>query len=168
MRRFILQVVVDTIAIFGAIVILRLFHVSQPFPFGTTPTPIVQFEDANLLFLILSGLGLTVGNVVLKPVIVAFTGRLILWSLGLFSVIITAAILYLTGAVTPLKLAIADPFWLWVLIGAAIVQLIGSALSALLGPTRPSRPRRPLRSLLPTSTSEMPRSRRRATPCSSS
>ncbi len=138
MRRFILQVVVDTIAILGAVLILRLLHVSQPFPFGTTSTPIVQFEDANLFFLVLSGLGLTVGNLVLKPVITAFTGRLILWSLGLFSVVITALILYLTGAVTPLKLSIADPFWVWVLIGAAIVQLIGSALSALLGLTRPS------------------------------
>ena len=138
LRRFVLQVVVDTLAIVSALLVLRLFSVPDPFPFGTTSVPIMQVEDGRLVYLILSGLGLTVGNIVIRPVLVAFTGRLLLWSMGLFSIVITALVLYLTNIFLPLEVAIASPAWLWLFVGAAIVQLIGSFLSAILGLTRPT------------------------------
>ena len=45
-RRFLLQVVVDTLAITAALVILWLLTVPDPFPFGTSSVPIVQVEMA--------------------------------------------------------------------------------------------------------------------------
>ena len=75
-RRFILQVVVDTVAIAGAILILSLIHVSDPFPFGSGSVPVVQIQTDRLVYFVVAGLGLTIGNIVIRPVIVAFTGRL--------------------------------------------------------------------------------------------
>ncbi len=138
MRRFILQVVVDTISLVGAILILRLLSVSQPFPFGTSTVPIVQAEDSRLIYFVIAGLGLTVGNMVIRPVIVAFTGRFLLWSFGLFSVVITAIVLIVVGRFSPLQLEIAAPWLLWVLVGSGLVQLFDSVLNAILGLTRPS------------------------------
>ena len=138
MRRFILQVAVDTVAIVGALLLLGFISVPQPFPFGSTLVPIAHVDNGRILFLVLSGLGLTIGNIVIKPVIVAFTGRLLIWSVGLFSVVITALVLYITNQVTPLETSFASPTWLWLILGAAVVQLIGSLLGALLGLTRPS------------------------------
>ncbi len=138
MRRFILQVVVDTISIVGAILILRLLSVAQPFPFGTTTVPIVQAEDSRFVFFVIAGIGLTVGNMIIRPVIVAFTGRFLLWSFGLFSVVITAIILIIVGRFTPLHLEIASPWLLWVLLGSGLVQLFDATLNAILGLTRPT------------------------------
>jgi ubiquinone biosynthesis protein len=138
MRRFILQVIVDTIAIAAAVLILSLLHVPDPFPFGAGSVPIVQVESDRFVYFLIAGIGLTIGNIVIKPVIVAFTGRLLIWSVGLFSVVITAIVLWIVGRFTPLDLQIADPFAIWVVVGAALVQIVGSTLSALLGLTRPS------------------------------
>jgi ubiquinone biosynthesis protein len=137
-RRFALQVVVDTLAIAGALFLLSLFSAPSPFPFGTGRVPIVQLENGSLVYLLLSGLGLTIGNVVLRPVIVAITGRLLIWSMGLFSVVITALVLFVTGTLTPLQVTVADPWWAWLLLLAANVQLFGALLAAVLGLTRPS------------------------------
>jgi len=137
-RRFILQVVVDSAAIAAAIIVLGFITVPDPFPFGATRVPVIQSDSARLVYVLLSGVGLTVGNMILRPILVAFTGRLIIWSMGLFSVVVTAVILYITGALTPLTLQVASPFVLWLLVAAAIVQVVGSLFSALLGLTRPS------------------------------
>ena len=137
-RRFVLQVAVNSAAIAAAILILGFITVPDPFPFGSTRVPVVQVDNGRLVYVLLSGLGLTVGNIILRPILVAFTGRLIIWSMGLFSVVVTAVILYITGAITPLTLTVASPFILWVLVASAIVQVVGSLFSALLGLNRPS------------------------------
>ena len=137
-RRFVLQVVVDSAAIAAAVIILGFITVPDPFPFGSASVPIAQAENSRLIYVLLSGAGLTIGNIILRPVLVAFTGRLIIWSMGLFSIVLTAIILYITGAITPLTIQIADPFIVWLLVAAAIVQVVGATFSALMGLTRPS------------------------------
>jgi ubiquinone biosynthesis protein len=137
-RRFVLQVVVDTVAIIGAVLVLSWFSAPDPFPFGAGSVPVVQVESDRLVYFALAGLGLTIGNILIRPVIVAFTGRLLIWSVGLFSVVVTAIVIWVVGRFTPLDLKVAAPFGLWLIVGAAIVQVIGSALSAILGLTRPS------------------------------
>ncbi len=137
-RRFVLQVVVDSAAISAAILILGFITVADPFPFGANKVPIATVDNGKLFYLILSGIGLTLGNMLVRPVIVAITGRLIIWSMGLFSIVVTAIVLYITGAITPLNVQLASPWVLWLLVAAAIVQVIGSILSALLGLTRPT------------------------------
>jgi ubiquinone biosynthesis protein len=137
-RRFVLQVVVDSAAIAAAVIILGFITVPDPFPFGSARVPIAQAENSRLIYVLLSGAGLTIGNIILRPVLVAFTGRLIIWSMGLFSIVLTAIILYITGAITPLTIQIADPFIVWLLVAAAIVQVVGATFSALMGLTRPS------------------------------
>ena len=39
-----------------------------------------------------------------KPVIVALTGRLLLWSAGIFIVVVNALVLWLVGRFTPLSM----------------------------------------------------------------
>ena len=96
-RRFLLQVVVDSAAIAAAVIILGFITVPSPFPFGTGRVPIVQADNARIYIVLLSGLGLTIGNIILRPILVAFTGRLIIWSMGLFSVVVTAIIQSVLG-----------------------------------------------------------------------
>ncbi len=137
-RRFALQVAVDTAAIVGGILLLGLFTVPEPFPFGADRVPIVQVDNGTLGYILLSGLGLTVGNIVVRPIIVAITGRLLIWTMGLFSVVITALVLFVTGTITPLQITVADPWWGWLLLLALNIQVIGALLAAVLGLTRPS------------------------------
>ncbi len=137
-RRFILQVVVDTIAITAGVLILSLLTAPDPFPFGTGRVPVVQVESDRAIFFVVAGLGLTIGNLLVRPIVVALTGRVLIWSVGLFSVVVTAIVIWFVGRFTPLDLKVASPWGLWFLVGAAIVQVVGSALSALTGLTRPS------------------------------
>ena len=136
-RRFLLQVVVDSASIAAAILIATHIHIPA--------VPVRRRERAHRDgrqrepdYVLLAGLALTIGNILLRPVIVAITGRLIIWSMGLFSIVVTAIVLAITGFITPLDVHLATPWIVWLLGVAAIVQVVGSVFSALLGLTRPS------------------------------
>ena len=137
-RRFLLQVVVDSASIAAAILIATHIQIPDPFPFGAGQVPIATADNGSLVYVLLAGLALTIGNILLRPVIVAITGRLIIWSMGLFSIVVTAIVLAITGFITPLDVHLATPWIIWLLGVAAIVQVVGSVFSALLGLTRPS------------------------------
>jgi ubiquinone biosynthesis protein len=143
MRRFVVQVVIDSIALLAMVAILSRIEVAQPFPFGGEgDAPILTFERSNweLLELFITGALLTVFYAVLRPILVVVTGRLLLWSLGTFQLVVISIVLALVAWVSPLKLHLAQPAWLWVLIAALIVGAVRTALGAVLGlagpPTR--------------------------------
>ncbi len=137
LRRFVLQVVVDSAGDHRCDLRRDRTSSTPTVPVRRGGVPIATADNGSLVYVLLAGLALTIGNIILRPVIVAVTGRLI-WSMGLFSVVVTAIVLAITGFITPLDVHLATPWIVWLLGVAAIVQVVGSVFSALLGLTRPS------------------------------
>jgi len=139
MRRFIVQVAIDTISLLVMLVLLSVFTVAQPFPFGSGEAPIVTVERANyaLIELLITGALLTAIYAILRPVIVVLTGRLILWSLGMFQIVVIAIVLAVVGWLSPLNIALANPPWFWLLLAALIVGAVRTAAGAVLGMAGP-------------------------------
>jgi ubiquinone biosynthesis protein len=137
-RLFVLRVLIDTVLVAFLLWLLSLFDVASPFPFGSTQTPMIVVTSDSLPALLATGLLVALFESVVKPVIVAFTGRLLLWSAGFFIVIVNALVLWLVGRFSPLTLEIADPVVLWLLLFAALYTLLSSILDAVLGLNRPS------------------------------
>ena len=61
-----------------------------------------------------------------------------IWSAGLFIVVVNAIVLWLVGRFTPLTLQVAEPTLLWLLVLAALYTILSSVLDAVLGLNRPS------------------------------
>ena len=101
MRRFIVEVVVDAILLLVIILFLGLISISQPFPFGTGSAPIVALQGAGAIGFLSWAAILVLVNRFARPVIVAFTGRLLFATMGLFVVIINALAIYITGVPRP-------------------------------------------------------------------
>ena len=141
MRRFILQVAIDTAALLLSLFVFSLISVPQPFPFGGagTAVPIVTVEssDYRILALLATGVLVTVLYSILRPAIVILTGRLLLWSLGLFQVVVVAIVLWVAARLAPLHVAMADPALLWLLLIAAIFGVLRLILGAVVGTAGP-------------------------------
>ena len=83
MRRFILKWLVTTVSIF---IVANLFH-------------LIQFEDLKVL--VLASLVLGILNVFVRPVLIFLTLPINILSLGLFTLIINAFLLYLASGLVP-------------------------------------------------------------------
>ena len=88
--------------------------------------------------IVVTGLLVALFESLVKPIIVALTGRLLLWSAGFFIVVVNAIVLWLVGRFSPLTLELAEPTLLWLLLLAALYTILSSVLDAVLGLTRPS------------------------------
>ncbi len=137
-RLFVLRVAIDTLLIAFLIWFLSLFTVASPFPFGASVVPIITITSKSLLAVVVTGLLVALFESFVKPIIVALTGRLLLWSAGFFIVVVNALVLWLVGRFSPLTLEVADPTLLWLLLLAALYTILSSVLDAVLGLTRPS------------------------------
>jgi ubiquinone biosynthesis protein len=140
MRRFVLQIAIDTVALLISLLVFSFITVPQPFPFGgagTAPIVMIERRDFELLALLATGLILTVSYAILRPVIVILTGRLLLWSMGAFQVVVVAIVLWVVGRISPLHVTGADPTLLWLLLLAAVFGVIRMLLGAVLGMAGP-------------------------------
>src|SRR6188768_2063905 len=136
MRRLIVQFFIDSLAILAAVVLLSRIVVAQPFPFGGEGfSPVLTFEQSSyqLIELFITGAALTIFYSILRPLLVILTGRLLLWTLGAFQVVVIAIVLTFVSWLSPLALHLANPAWLWILVAALIVGGVRSALGAVLG-----------------------------------
>ena len=139
MRRFIVEVLVDTTILVAIGLLLSIIHISQPFPFGTDSAPIFTSTGSGLVgFLVFSAiLGLV--NRGVRPILLAFTGRLMLATAGLFSVVVTWLVVSIAAWFAPGALfKIADPTLLWSFFAAALYTALAIVLDAVLGLSRPS------------------------------
>jgi ubiquinone biosynthesis protein len=137
LRRFLVQAVIDALIAVAVMVLLSVFHVTQPFPFGQGSAPIVE-PVGNVLAYFLWGAIFVVVNRVVRPVLVALFGRLIFSTLGLFVVVITALSIAITSRLSPVQIAVvADPEPLWLLLAAALFTFGAFAADVVLGLSRP-------------------------------
>ena len=138
MRRFIVEVILDALVLLFIALLLGIFSVGQPFPFGETSVPIIQLTGAGVIGFLSWAAILVLVNRFARPVLVALTGRLLYTTMGFFVVIINAIALWLTSIIAPIKIAqVADPTWLWVILAAALYTLLSTLLDAVLGVNRP-------------------------------
>ena len=139
MRRFIVEAVIDALLLFVIILFLGLITIAQPFPFGTGSAPIVALKGAGIIGFLSWAAILVLVNRFARPVIVAFTGRLLFATMGLFVVIINAIAIYLTAFLAPIKIAdVAHPQVLWVIVAAGLYTGLSTVADAVLGLNRPT------------------------------
>ena len=138
MRRFIVEVILDALVLLFIALLLGVFSVGQPFPFGEDSAPIIQLTGAGVIGFLSWAAILVLVNRFARPVLVALTGRLLYTTMGFFVVIINAIALWLTSIIAPIKIAqVADPTWLWIILAAALYTLLSTLLDAVLGVNRP-------------------------------
>ena len=110
MRRFIVEALADALVLLVIILLLSIPTVSQPFPFGPDSAPILQLRGAGVLRVPASpAMILVLTERFVRPVIVAFTGRLILSTMGLFLIAANALVLWVASLLAPDIAVIAQP-----------------------------------------------------------
>ncbi len=115
MGYILLRVLVNALAIAIVARLLPGFHVTNN-DFGT---------------FILIGLVFGIINALVKPIITFLTCSLVLFTLGLFILVINGLMLWLTAALLPNQLQI-DNFW-WAILGGIIISIINLILESLVG-----------------------------------
>lgn len=119
MRQLLLRWAINALAIYLAV--------------GTGWLAGIHAEDTSAVAIF--GLALVFGlvNALIRPVLKVLTCPFILATLGLFTIVINAAMLWLTaeiGAFFNIGLAF-DTLW-WILIGSVLISVVSSILSLLL------------------------------------
>ena len=139
MRRFVVEVLVDLVILVTIILLLDFIRVPQPFPFGTGSAPIAALRGAGVIGFVTWAAVLVLVNRFARPVLVAFTGRLLFSTMGFFVVIINAVAIWITSILAPVKIAVvADPTVLWVIVAAAMYTGLSTVLDIVLGLNRPN------------------------------
>ena len=136
MRRFIAEALVDAASLVAIFFVLSLISVPQPFPFGADRAPIVELTSGLGGVLVAAAI-LVLAERFVRPVIIAFTGRLLLSTFGLFMVIVNALMIWVASLVAPDIARAAQPQLLWFLAVAALYTLFTTLASAVLGLHRP-------------------------------
>jgi ubiquinone biosynthesis protein len=137
MRRFLVETVVDGLVLVLIVLVLSLITVAQPFPFGTDRAPILAFRGAGVVAWLVAGALLVLSQRFVRPIIVAFTGRLLISSMGLFVIIVNGLVIWAATLVAPDVAMGADPTILWLLVVAVLYTLLSTVADALLGLNRP-------------------------------
>ncbi len=137
MRRFVVETLVDVVIIVLIFLVMGLFTVAQPFPFGSDSAPIIQFKGAGVVAFLVAAAILVLAQRFVRPVIVAFTGRLLLSTMGLWVVIINYLVLWVASLFAPDLALVAQPASLWLLVFAVLYTVLGTLADALLGLNRP-------------------------------
>ena len=135
MRRFIVETIVDALILVVIILVLGIVTIPQPFPFGPesgADRPAARRRARCRSWSRRRSSSSRSG--IVRPVIVAFTGRLLLSTMGLFVVIVNALVIWVASIVAPDIAIVAQPAALWLLVFAALYTLLSTVMDALLGP----------------------------------
>ncbi|HMN26519.1 MAG TPA: AarF/UbiB family protein [Caldilineaceae bacterium] len=97
--------------------------------------PGITVADNNLGTYLLLALGLGLINAFIRPVVLLFTGQLIIATMGLFIMVVNGLMLWLLAWLFPTQLTVDGI--LPALLGGALMALIAMVLETLLGLTRP-------------------------------
>ncbi|KAA3642861.1 MAG: phage holin family protein [Chloroflexi bacterium] len=119
MNRLILRLAINAVALYAAIALLP----------GLTP------ENSNWVAYIWMALIFGLINALVRPLLKFLTCPLIILTLGLFTLIINAALFYLTswiGGQFGYGILFAEPVWLNVFLGALVVTIVSVVLTTFL------------------------------------
>jgi ubiquinone biosynthesis protein len=133
MRRFVVEVVIDALIVLAILTLLSLIHVPQPFPFGTTKAPIFQIDASGFWVFIVAGIAIGLVDRLVRPLIVALTGRLVLSTMGAFLVVVNALSLWVATLFVPDMAVTASPRLLWFFVAAVLFTILSSLADAIFG-----------------------------------
>ena len=133
MRRFLVEVFLDAVIVFVILFVLSLLNIPQPFPFGDGRGPIIERTATGILPYLLAGLAIGLVDRLVRPLIVALTGRLVLSTLGLFLIIVNAISLWIATLIIPDIAVAASPKLLWFLLASALFTVLSSLADAVFG-----------------------------------
>lgn len=135
-RRFIFQVVINSIALLFTFLVFRLIQVPAPDGSGES-VPVFTVDDLVLWMVPILGLIFTVINLLLRPVLLMLLGRLVIQTFGLFLLVVDAVVFWLTTRLSPFEFAIVPPVVLWLFVAAVLFNLFKFLLAAVVGVNRP-------------------------------
>jgi ubiquinone biosynthesis protein len=121
MRRYLIQIVVNAVAIALVLVLL----------------PQVDFRTGNLLNSLLAGLLFSLVNTFVAPVVIILVGQFLIRSMGLLLPVVYAALYALLIRFAPFAWDIDQPTGLWILVAASLIALVVTLVDALLGLDQP-------------------------------
>jgi ubiquinone biosynthesis protein len=136
-RRFVIEAAIDALLLIAIVLVLGLIDVAQPFPFGTGAAPILAFDQASGLSIAWFAAMVVLANRFARPIIVAIVGRLVLRTLGLLVIVVNAATIWVATLLAPDIVRVADPYWLWLIVGATLYTVVSTVLMTILGLNRP-------------------------------
>ena len=119
MRRFTIELVINAVVL--AVV----------FPF----LPGILINDPSIWLYLGVGLILSLLSRLLKPVLFILTGRLVIWNIRLWVMVLNIIIFILAGWLAAPRIQAES--WFWMIISALIVSLLITVVDALFGFDRP-------------------------------
>lgn len=118
LKKFLQSWVINTAAVLVAVLIV----------------PGIHFRDGSLWTPFVTSLILGILNAFFRPILMFFALPLLIVTLGLFTLVINALLLYLVGLLMGSHFEV-DSFW-WALLGAIVIGIVSLALNAMTGNTR--------------------------------
>lgn len=125
MLYFVLRVLINALATAITITLLPGIQLS-PMSLGTDPEPLA-------VTYVFFGLTLGLANAVIRPLIVFFTARILVWSLGLFVFVINILLFWIVGIIASSVIHYSDPQFLWIILGGFVLSLISLFLQGVSG-----------------------------------
>ncbi len=139
MRRFIAQVIVNTLTILIVLLIFSLIKVDNTDPFTGLrfAGPALALGTYPLATLLFMALFVALVGVFVRPIILVLTGRLLLRSMGLILIVVNVALVAVAGWLAPGEFVVAQPTWFWGTLIAVVFTLISSVIQIVVGIDRP-------------------------------
>jgi len=125
---FVIRILVNAIAL--AITVI--------FTPGITVQPLIPgIIDISPTYLLIGALfGLI--NALIRPVVLLFTARLLVRTMGVFALIINAFLFWILSIVAPQAFIIASPKWLWIVLGSIVIAIVVFLMEAFFGLDKPA------------------------------
>ena len=125
---FVIRILVNAIAL-ALTVILTPGLEAQPLIPG-----VVDISATYILIGTLFGLI----NALIRPVVLLFTARLLVRTMGLFALVINAFLFWFLSIIAPNAFVVESPKWLWIIFGSVIVALVVFLMEAFFGLDKPA------------------------------
>ena len=139
MRRFIAQVIVNTLTILLVLLLFSLIKVDYTDPFtGLRFTgPALALGANPLLTLLFMALFVALVGAFVRPIILVLTGRLLLRSMGLILIVVNVFLVAVAGLLAPGEFVVGQPSWFWGTLIALVFTLLASGITIVVGIDRP-------------------------------
>ena len=77
-------------------------------------------------------------NSLIRPLVLLFTAKLLVRTMGIFALVINAFLFWLMSVIAPEAFIVEDPSWLWIIFGSVIMALVVFLMEALFGLDKPA------------------------------
>ena len=139
MRRFIAQVIVNTLTILIVLFFFSLINVdyTDPLTGARFTGPALALGANPVLTLLFMAFFVALVGAFVRPIILVLTGRLLLRSMGLILIVVNVFLVFVAGWLAPGDFVVAQPTWIWGPLIALVFTLLASGIQIVVGIDRP-------------------------------